>query len=112
MRRVQNGRLGLDEDGVVLEPELVEDDLAAISGDPPRTPADALGITLTDPAAAEENISKLEDYAARYLHQDLGRIAEWTWEELLRKFENIIDMVRAENGKPPRGVFDPNQTFT
>jgi len=27
-------------------------------------------------------------------------------------FDRIVDMVRAENGKPPRGTFDVNQEFT
>jgi hypothetical protein len=111
LRRVQGGRLGLDEDGAIVDPELVDDGLAELSGRIPRSLAEALCLSITDPAEAEDNILQLEGYVARYLHQPLPVIWEMTWHELAARFEGVVDMVRAENGKPPRGTFDPNQTF-
>lgn len=65
-----------------------------------------------DPTQAIRNISRLEEYVAFYLHQDFEKIATWTWEELSSRFHGAVDIVRAQNGKPPLGEYDENQTFT
>lgn len=54
---------------------------------------------------------QLEDYAARYLHQPLPIVWEMTWEELRQRFANVVDMVRAERGRPPAGAFDAQQEW-
>jgi hypothetical protein len=90
---------------------VAEDGLAALSGRPCRSPADALCLSDYRPWEAEENIAQLESYACRYLHQPLPVVQSWTWHELLARFEHVKDMVRAENGKPPRGEIDPDQKW-
>lgn len=93
------------------EPWEVEAGLEDLSGEPPRSIAQVLALSVLEPSEALRNLSRLEDYAARYLHQSWAAIRELTWAELLEKFENTVDMVRAENGRPPRGEFDPGQRW-
>lgn len=60
---------------------------------------------------AVKNIVQLENYVARYLHQDLGKLQEWTWEELTMRFDDTLDLIRAEKGLPPRDAWNPDQSW-
>jgi hypothetical protein len=111
LRRCQDGRLGTDADGARLEPWLLEEALEPLLGPPPRSPAQALCLSDLEPSEALLNVERLVDYVARYLHQSWESIEAKTWAELEARFRNVVDMVRAENGKPPRGQVDPDQKW-
>lgn len=82
----------------MLAPDEIEYRLANI-GASSKSPADALCLSISDEGEALEGIRQLENYVMRHLRQSLPEIETWTWEEAKERFDDLIVMIRAENGR-------------
>lgn len=98
-------------DGATRDPDDAELELEEMGLGACHSMMQVLCLSSGPPSNLERDLLTLENYIAFYLHQDLEKVQEWTWSELTTRFDDVVDMVRASKGLPPRDQWNPDQQW-